>query len=107
MHFVDSLPRKLTPAQMKALDAEFNFTRSGNAEIAHAWYRLAIATHYTAAYPAMEEYMIRIGRRKLIVPLYRDLAATPDGMALATKIFAKARDGYHSMARSSVEVLLK
>jgi hypothetical protein len=24
------------------------------------------------AYPAMERYMIRIGRRKLIVPLYRD-----------------------------------
>ena len=38
----------------------------------------------------------QIGRRKLIVPLYRDLAATPEGKALATKIYDKARDGYHA-----------
>ena len=107
MHFVDSLPRTLTQAQMKALDGEFNFTKSTNAEIAHAWFRLAIATRYQPAYAAMEEYMIRIGRRKLIVPLYRDLAATPAGKALAAKIFAKAKDGYHSMARTSVEGILK
>ena len=107
MHFVDSLPRSLTQTQMRALDGEFNFTKSSNAEIAHAWFRLAIATRYQPAYAAMEEYMVRIGRRKLIVPLYRDLAATPQGKALAAKIFAKARDGYHSMARTAVEGILK
>jgi leukotriene-A4 hydrolase len=107
IHFVDNLPRTLTQAQMKTLDGQFNFTHSNNAEIAHAWYRLAIAAKYTAAYGPMEEYMIRIGRRKLIVPLYRDLAATPQGKALASKIFAKAKGGYHSMARTSVEALLK
>ena len=104
---MDSLPRALTQAQMRALDAQFNFTKSTNSEIAHAWFRLAIATHYTTAYASMEEYMVRIGRRKLIVPLYRDLAATPDGKALATKIFTKARDGYHSMARTAVEGVIK
>ena len=107
IHFVDSLPRTLTTPQMKALDGQFNFTTSTNAEIAHAWYRLAIATKYTAAYGAMEDYMIRIGRRKLIVPLYRDLAATPEGKALASRIFAKAKDGYHALARTSVEQILK
>ncbi|HUR21723.1 MAG TPA: leukotriene A4 hydrolase C-terminal domain-containing protein, partial [Vicinamibacterales bacterium] len=107
IHFVDSLPRTLTQPQMRALDGEFNFTKSTNAEIAHAWFRLAIATHYQSAYPAMEEYMIRIGRRKLIVPLYRELAATPAGKALAIKIFAKARDGYHAMAKTAVEGILK
>ena len=35
----------------------------------------------TAAFPAMERYMIRIGRRKLIVALYRDLATTTEGKA--------------------------
>ena len=60
-----------------------------NSEIAHVWFRLAIANRYMAAYPAMERYMIRIGRRKLIVPLYRDLAAIPGGLALANEIFAK------------------
>jgi aminopeptidase N len=107
IHFVDSLPRTLTQAQMRALDGGFNFTTSSNAEIAHAWFRLAIATRYQPAYAAMEEYMIRIGRRKLIVPLYRDLAATPAGKARAVAIFAKAKEGYHSMAKTAVEGLLK
>lgn len=107
IHFVDALPRTLTPAQMRALDGQFGFTKSGNSEIAHAWFRLAIATRYTQAYAAMEDYMVRIGRRKLILPLYRDLAATPEGKALAVRIFAKARDGYHPMARTAVQDVVK
>jgi hypothetical protein len=54
----------------------------------------------------MERYMIGIGRRKLIVPLYRDLAATRDGLALANAIFAKARDGYHPLAQTTVSEIL-
>ena len=80
-------------SQLAALDRQFKLTDSTNAEIAHVWFRLAIANSYTAAYPAMERYMVRIGRRKLIVPLYRDLAATPAGLALAKKIYASARAG--------------
>jgi hypothetical protein len=78
-----------------------------NSEVAHVWYRLAIANRYAAAYPAMERYMIRIGRRKLIVPLYRDLAAYPEGLARAKKIYAKARDGYHPLAQTTVADILK
>jgi hypothetical protein len=55
----------------------------------------------------MEQYMTRIGRRKLILPLYRDLAATPDGLALARKIFAGARAGYHPLAQDSIAAVLK
>jgi hypothetical protein len=94
-------------AQLGALDRRFKLTESMNSEIAHVWYRLAIANRYTAAYPAMERYMVSIGRRKLIVPLYRDLAATPEGKSLAVKIYSKARDGYHPVAQSTVDALLK
>jgi hypothetical protein len=55
----------------------------------------------------MEAYMIRIGRRKLILPLYRDLAATPAGKTRAQRIFAKARDGYHPLTKGSVEEVIK
>jgi leukotriene-A4 hydrolase len=55
----------------------------------------------------MERYMIRIGRRKLIVPLYRDLAATPEGMSLAKQIYAQARAGYHPVAQGTVDALVK
>ena len=107
IHFLDSMPRKMDAKRLAALDRQFKLTDSHNAEIAHVWYRLAIANHYTAAYPAMERYMVRIGRRKLIVPLYRDLAATADGKAMATRIYDKARDGYHPMTKDGVENALR
>ena len=107
VHFIDSLPRKLDAERLSALDRRLKLTDSPNAEIAHVWFRLAIANRYTAAFPAMERYMIRIGRRKLIVPLYRDLATTAEGKSLATRIYAKAREGYHPVAQGTVDALLK
>jgi leukotriene A-4 hydrolase/aminopeptidase len=107
IHFVDSLPRKMQASRLVALDRRFKLTESMNAEIAHVWYRLAIANRYTAAYPAMERYMIGIGRRKLIVPLYRDLTSYPEGLTLANRVFAEARDGYHPLTQSTVADILK
>jgi leukotriene A-4 hydrolase/aminopeptidase len=107
VHFIDSLPRKLDADRLSTLDRRLTLTDSPNAEIAHVWFRLAIANRYTRAFPAMERYMVRIGRRKLIVPLYRDLAATPEGKSLATQIYAKARAGYHPVAQGTVDALLK
>lgn len=107
LHFINTLPRTLAAAPMTSLDRQFSFTASTNSEIAHAWFRLAIATHYAAASAAMEEYMVRIGRRKLVVPLYRDLAATPDGKKTAARIYARARPGYHALTRQAVEDLLR
>jgi leukotriene-A4 hydrolase len=107
VHFIDALPRKMDADRLSALDRRFELTDSPNAEIAHVWFRLAIANRYTAAFPAMERYMIGIGRRKLIVPLYRDLASTAEGKAMAQRIYAKAREGYHPVAQSTVDSLLK
>jgi hypothetical protein len=107
IHFVDSLPRQMDAGRLTALDRRFMLTDSMNSEIAHVWFRLAIANRYTAAYPAMERYMIGIGRRKLIVPLYRDLASYPEGLELANKIFGEARAGYHPLAQTAVADILK
>lgn len=107
LHFINTLPRTLAAAPMASLDRQFSLTASTNSEIAHAWFRLAIATNYSAAAGAMEEYMVRIGRRKLVVPLYRDLAATPAGKKTAARIYERARPGYHALTRQAVEDLLR
>ena len=99
--------RKMEAARLAALDKRFRLTASTNAEIAHVWFRLAIANQYTAAYGAMEQYMLHIGRRKLILPLYRDLAATPAGLTVAKRIYEKARAGYHPLAQSAIDDVLK
>jgi aminopeptidase N len=107
VHFVGALPRKMEGARLAALDGQFGLTSSQNAEIAHVWFRLAIANHYAPAYRAMAEYMTRIGRQRLVVPLYRDLAATPEGLTLANTIFAGARDGYHPVTQDTIASVLK
>ena len=105
-YFLDRLPRKLTAAQMKALDDAYRLTGSHNAEIAFRWYRLAIGSDYRVAFPAMREHMLRIGRRILVVPLYEQLAKTAEGKAFAQKVYAEAKAGYHPMTRSAVEKAL-
>ncbi len=106
-YFLDQLPAKLSAAQMKNLDDTYHLTGTHNAEIAFRWYRLAIGSDYQTAFPAMREHMLRIGRRILVVPLYEALAKTPQGKALAEKIYAEAKPGYHPMTRGSVEKALK
>jgi hypothetical protein len=101
MHCIDSLPRTLSRGQMTDLDAAFALTASHNAEIAHVWFTLAIATGYDAAMPSIEAYLIRIGRRKLIVPLYQALER-----ATAQRIYATARLGYHPLTQATLDELL-
>jgi aminopeptidase N len=107
LHFINNLPRNLPISSMTALDNAFNLTHSHNAEIAHAWYLLALNNGYKAVYPAMKQYLINIGRRKLIVPLYKKLAETKDGKAWAKQVFQIARPGYHPLAQGTVDEVLK
>jgi leukotriene-A4 hydrolase len=107
LHFLRSLPEKLSAAQMADLDRAFNFTNSGNSEIAFQWYRTAIRNRYETAFPAMERYLQSIGRRKLVLPLYRDLMATDWGKEMAARIYRTARPGYHAVTRASVDAVVK
>lgn len=106
LHFINALPGDLSHQALAELDEAFNFTGSTNAEVAHAWYFLAIGAQYDLVYPAVESYLLNIGRRKLIVPLYQQLSHTPAGLAWAQQVYKKARPAYHSLARSSVEALI-
>jgi leukotriene-A4 hydrolase len=107
LHFINNLPVTLPTERMSALDKAFNLTASTNAEIAHAWYLLALRTGYDTVYPAMSKYLIAIGRRKLIVPLYKALAETPAGKAWALNVYEKARPGYHGLAQGTIDDVLK
>lgn len=107
LHFINNLPLDIKVDRMTELDKAFDLTNSTNAEIAHAWYLLSVRVGYDVVYPAMSEYLITIGRRKLIVPLYKELAQTEQGKAWATKVYKKARPGYHGLAQGTVDSILK
>lgn len=106
VHYLEGMPATLTQAQIRALDAAYVFTGTPNAEIAQRWYPLTIRSGYTAARPAIADFLSRIGRRKLVMPIYRALAQTPDGLRVARDVFAKARPGLHPITIGSVEAAL-
>jgi aminopeptidase N len=107
LYFINNLPLSISAEQMAQLDAAFELTQSTNAEIAHAWYLLALKTGYQEIAAPLERYLINIGRRKLIIPLYKQLATTPEGLAFARAVYEKARPGYHPLSQGSVDELLK
>ena len=106
LYFINNLPMTISQQQLASLDAAFALTQSANSEIAHAWYLLALKTGYQQIMPQLEQYLINIGRRKLIIPLYKQLAITPEGLAFAKKVYQQARPGYHPLAQGSVDELL-
>ncbi|WP_185968106.1 M1 family metallopeptidase [Thalassotalea sp. PS06] len=107
LYFINELPRDLALQKMQELDKAFDLTTSQNAEIAHAWYLLALINGYDVIKPQLEEYLISIGRRKLIVPLYMKLAETDAGLVWVKPVYAKARPGYHPLAQGTIDEILR
>ncbi len=105
LHFINNLPLDINESFMSTLDNRFNLTVSTNAEIAHAWYLLSIKVGYKHVYPQMATYLKSIGRRKLIVPLYKELVTTKEGKDWALKVYKQARPGYHGLAQGTIDAL--
>lgn len=107
MHFLRKLPKPMTKQQMESLDKQFRFTQSGNAEVLDEWFLHVIENKYAVSYPAMEKFLTSVGRRKFLKPLYTEMAKTPEGLALAKQIYAKARPGYHAVSVRTIDDILK
>jgi leukotriene-A4 hydrolase len=107
LHFVTRMSRPQSIARLQELDQRFHLTASRNAEIAHAWFRLAIASDYPGLEPTLERYLVGIGRLKLIEPLYKDLLASPAHAAFVRQVYAEARPGYHAIAQLTLDKLMQ
>lgn len=106
-YFLKALPDSLGLNDMAVLDKEFGFTKSGNSEVQAAWYKLAIRHQYKPAYPAIEKFLTEVGRRKFLMPLYKEMVSTPEGKEWAKRVYARARPNYHSVAYNSIDELVK
>jgi leukotriene-A4 hydrolase len=107
LQFIRHLPANINPGQMKELDNAFGFTSSGNSEILAAWFEHVIKHQYKDGYENLEKFMVTVGRRKFIVPLYKLMIATPEGKKMAQDIYKKARPNYHTVATSTIDEILK
>jgi leukotriene-A4 hydrolase len=107
VHFIEVLPASLSATRMEELDRAFRLTGSANAEILQPWLLLSIRHGYKSAYPRLEEFLLTVGRQKYIKPLYEELAKSPEGLRMARAIYTKARPGYHAIASTSIDRILK
>ena len=106
LHFLEGIAAGLDANAMQALDARFAFTKTGNCEVLDPWLRLSIQCGYHAADARLEEFLMEVGRRKYLEPLYKELKKTPEGLARAEAIYAKARPRYHALSQGTIDELL-
>jgi leukotriene-A4 hydrolase len=101
LHFLRGLPRELSAARMQRLDSSWHLTESGNAEILGQWLLMTIRNRYETAYPRLEEFLLTVGRRKYVKPLYEAM-----DLKRAIAIYDRARPLYHPIAQASIDALI-
>lgn len=105
LYFLRGL-KNLDSIKMHELDQNFNFTQTGNSEIACDWFKHCIDHQYEEAFPALNDFLIRVGRRKFLTPLYTRLAKSPRNKAWAKEVYQTARNGYHSVSYNTIDEVL-
>jgi leukotriene-A4 hydrolase len=103
LHFL----RTRQDPDMAALDREFHFTESGNSEILAQWLQMAVQRNYQPAMPKVGQFLLSVGRRKFLKPLYAELMKTPQDRQRALEIYEKARPGYHPIAQATIDAMFR
>jgi hypothetical protein len=93
----------MSAERMRELDSALGLTPTGNAEIAFQWLHQALRSGYSPTEQRLEEFLVSIGRRKFIKPLYEELVKSESGRKRALAIYRRARPGYHPIAVDTVD----
>jgi leukotriene-A4 hydrolase len=106
LRFLDAAPDVWTTEQVEQLDREFGLTGTANGEIARRWYSIVAASSYTPAYDELAGFLSRVGRMKLVLPVYKALVDSAAGREFAAEVFEAARPGYHPITTAAVQKIL-
>jgi hypothetical protein len=103
LHFLDLLHADPAHARLAELDARYRLSTRGNAEIGLRWVRLAVLARHPGYEDAARRYLTEHGRRKLVLPIFDDLAASADGKELARAIYRDLRPRYHQITQATLD----
>ncbi|HTU13549.1 MAG TPA: M1 family metallopeptidase [Allosphingosinicella sp.] len=108
VRFIKGLPAQLPGTRLAELDRAFRLSESGNAEVLFVWLRLGIRNRYEPVLPATERFLLGMGRRKFVQPLFQALMQQGDwGRPIATRLYERARPGYHAVTTGSVDPIVR
>jgi aminopeptidase N len=105
MNFIRQLPDTLAVSRMAELDEQFDFKGWGNAEIMSEWFVKSIQTGYTAIRPELRAFLLEVGRRKFLAPIYTALANSPNDREWGLAVFNEARGNYHAVSANSIDAI--
>lgn len=103
--FLSNLPDNTTSDRMRELDTKWAISGTGNNEVLFAWLEQAIRSNDIESFPRLRTFLVQIGRRKFLTPLYRAMIETGK-KELALTIYEEARANYHSVATGTIDELL-
>jgi hypothetical protein len=107
LHFLKHLPSSdIVYKSLEDLDAQFGFSNSGNSEILAVWFLQSIKVDYQPAFKPLEKFLVKIGRRKFLQPLYQELAKNKIHKQWAKKVYENARGNYHYVSFNTIDNIL-
>ena len=106
LHFIRHIPADANADDLAMLDKTYGFSDCGNSEIMAEWYVLSIKLGYEGINADMEKFLIKVGRRKFLQPIYTELAKSEKGLAFAKEIYKEARPNYHSISYITIDEIL-
>lgn len=106
VRFINTLPAELSEQQLAELDEALGLSASGNAEITRSWFIQVAKRRHQPAYAAMEAYLSRYGRTRLVEPVYQALVKNGQDQPLAQSLFAQNQAQYHPVTRDAIKKVL-
>ena len=61
-----------------------------------------IKTNYIKAFPSIELFLRKVGRRKYLSPIYKELCKNPENKKWAKKIFDDSKNYYHYVSKNTI-----
>jgi aminopeptidase N len=107
LRFLNGLPEKLPANRMQDFQ-KLGIAGSGNSEIRAAASLVLIHNlpGDSKALDGVDQFLLSVGRRKFLKPLYEELAKTKEGKARARAIYQQARPRYHSVSQRTIDQIL-
>jgi leukotriene-A4 hydrolase len=106
LHFLRTLSHVYFSNHMEMLDKQYGFTQSKNAEIQCDWFKHCIRFDYQKAKPEIENFLLTVGRRKFLKPLYEQMVENNNWTEFAYDVFKRAEPRYHAVSANTIREIL-
>jgi len=105
-YFLRIMKEPLDSGQMRTIETALKLTGSSNSEVDFEWFLLCIRNGHEDIRPRLEAFLSKVGRRKFVLPLYREMFQREIWKPWAIPLYERNRGSYHSITSGAVDRLV-